>query len=147
LTESRVTLKVQVPCSRAGVRTSSILSLRGFVPVRLQRRGVETRIIMGAVSDLPRKIDVALLKAVSRARMWFEELASGRVHSLAEIARRQGLGKRYVEQLSRLAFLAPKIVESICQGSSPPELNAETLLKRIDLPPDWTAQLRGLGVN
>jgi hypothetical protein len=69
------------------------------------------------------------------------------VRSLAEIARRQGLGKRYVEQLSRLAFVAPKIVESICQGSSPPELNSQTLLKRIELPPDWTAQLRTLGLN
>ncbi len=41
--------------------------------------------------------------------------------------------KRYVE---RLAFVAPAIVEAICQGRRPAELNAETLLNRIDLPLD-----------
>jgi 1,4-alpha-glucan branching enzyme len=34
------------------------------------------------------------LKAVARARVWFDELASGRVHSLARIARNEAIGKR-----------------------------------------------------
>ena len=61
-----VTLRIQVPCSRAGVRTSSILNLSRFVPLRMKRRGVETRIIIAAGDDLPRKVDPALLKAVAR---------------------------------------------------------------------------------
>ena len=108
-----VTLGIEVPCSRAGVRTSSILNLSRFVPLKMKRRGVETRIIMAAGDDLPRKVDPALLKAVARARAWFEELASGRVRSLADIARREGIATRYVERLSRLAFVAPTIVEAI----------------------------------
>ena len=79
--------------------------------------------------------------------MWFEELASGRADSLADIARRENLPKRYVERLSRLAFTAPKIVEAICQGRQPAELNAETLLKRIDLPLEWPAQLKAIGTD
>jgi site-specific DNA recombinase len=116
----RVALKIQVPCSHAGVRTSSILGLSGFVPLTMKRRGVETRIVIAAGNEPPRKVDPALLKAVARARVWFDELASGRVHSLAEVARNQGIAKRYVERLSRLAFVAPAIVEAICQGSNPP---------------------------
>lgn len=50
--------------------------------------------------DVPEKPDAALLKAFARSRCWFEELASGRVHSIAEIARREGLAKRYVTRLS-----------------------------------------------
>jgi len=142
-----VTLNIQVPCSRGGVRTINILCLSRFVPLRMQRRGVETRIIIAAGGDLPRKVDPALLKAVSRARVWFDEFASGRVRSLAEIARHEGIAKRYVERLSRLAFVAPAIVEAICQGRQPTELNAETLLNRIDLPLEWPAQLKALGVN
>ena len=142
-----VTLNIQVPCSRGGVRTINILCLSRFVPLRMQRRGVETRIIITAGGDLPRKVDPALLKAVSRARVWFDEFASGRVRSLAEIARHEGIAKRYVERLSRLAFVAPAIVEAICQGRQPTELNAETLLNRIDLPLEWPAQLKALGVN
>jgi hypothetical protein len=34
----------------------------------------------------------------------------------------------------RLAFLAPKIVEMIAAGRQPPELTAEALAERIDLP-------------
>jgi hypothetical protein len=114
----RVTLKIRVPCSRAGVQTSSILSLSRFVPLKMKRRGVETRIIIAAGNEPPREVDSALLKAVARARVWFDELASGRVHSLAEIARNEGIGKRYVERLSRLAFVTPAIVEAICQGQT-----------------------------
>jgi site-specific DNA recombinase len=143
----RVTLKIQVPCSHAGVQTCSILGLSRFVPLRMKRRGVETRIIIAAGDEPPRKVDPVLLKAVARARVWFEELASGRVRTLAEIARHQGITRRYVERLSRLAFVAPGIVETICQGRQPAELNAETLLNRIDLPLEWSAQLKALGVN
>ena len=142
-----VAVRIEVPCSRAGVRTSSILNLSRFVPLTMKRRGVETRIIIAAGGDLSRKVDPALLKAVARSRVWFEELASGRVRSLADIARREGIAKRYVERLSHLAFVAPRIVEAICQGRQPAELNAETLFNRIDLPPEWSAQLKALGIN
>jgi hypothetical protein len=142
-----VTLRIQVHCSRAGVRTSSILNLSRFVPLRMKRRGVETRIIMAEGEDLSRKVDPALLKAVARAKAWFEELASGRVRSLTDIARREKIAPRYVERLSRLAFAAPRIVEAICQGRQPADLNAQTLLNRIDLPLEWSAQIDALGID
>jgi len=72
---------------------------------------------------------------------------SGSVRSLAAIARRESIAVRYVERLSRLAFTAPRIVEAICQGREPAELNAEALLKRIDLPLEWSAQLKALGID
>jgi hypothetical protein len=113
----------------------------------MKRRGVETRIIMTEGDDLPRKVDPALLKAVARSKAWFEELASGRVRSLTDIARREKIAPRYVERLSRLSFAAPRIVEAICQGRQPADLNAETLLNRIDLPLEWSAQLNALSID
>jgi site-specific DNA recombinase len=142
-----LTLEIEVPCSRMGVRTSNTLSPTRFVPLRMKRRGVETRIILAAGDDLPRKADPALLKAVARSRAWFEELASGQVRSLAEIARRENIAVRYVERLSRLAFTAPGIVEAICEGHQPAELSAQTLLNRIDLPLEWPAQLKTIGID
>jgi hypothetical protein len=108
----------------------------------LKRRGVEARLINDASNQPPRKVDVALLKAVARARTWLDELAGGSVHSLAEIARREGLTKRYVERLTPLAFVAPALVDAICRGRQPIELTAERLLNRIDLPPEWSTQAR-----
>ncbi len=54
-----------------------------------------------------------MLKAIARARCWFEEVASGRVRSLVEIARREGLPKRYVTRLARLAFVSPVVAEAV----------------------------------
>jgi site-specific DNA recombinase len=142
-----VALGIQVPCSRAGVRTNSTFNLSRLVPLKMKRRGVETRIIMTEGEDLPRKVDPALLKAVARAKAWFEELASGQVSSLTDIARREKIAPRYVERLSRLSFVAPRIIEAICQGRQPADLSAETLLNRIDLPLQWSAQLNALGID
>ena len=143
----RVTLKIQVPCAHAGVRTTSILGLSRFVPLTMKHRGVEMRIVIAAGNKPPRKVDPALLKAVARARAWFDELASGRVRSLAEVARNEGIAKRYVERLSRLAFVAPAIVEAICHGQQPAELTTQTLLNRIDLPLEWLAQRHALRIG
>jgi site-specific DNA recombinase len=76
-----------------------------------------------------------------------KSLASGQVRSLADIARRENITRRDVERLSRLAFAAPTIVEAICQGRQPAELSTETLLNRIDLPLDWPAQLKAIGID
>jgi site-specific DNA recombinase len=143
----RVALKLSVPCSHAGVRTSSIVGLTRFVPLAMKRRGVETRVVISGAFEPPRTVDPALLKAVSRARVWFDELASGGVRSLAEVARREGITRRYVERLARLAFVAPSIVEAICRGQQPAELSAETLLNRIKLPLAWPEQEQALGIR
>ena len=134
-----LTLGIQVLSSHVGV-TPNTLNLFRFVPVKMKRRGLETRIILATGGDLPRKVDRALLKAIARSRAWFEELACGRVRSLADIARREKITRRYVERLSRLAFIAPAIVTAICQGRQPAALSTETLLNRIDLPLEWSAQ-------
>ena len=44
------------------------------------------------------------------------------------------------------SFLAPVIVEAIAAGDQPPELTAEVLAERIDLPLLWTAQEKAVGI-
>jgi len=120
----RLSLKVPMPAVGAGndpPRPDAIVTR--FIPLQLKRRGAELRLIMlGAHTQRP-KVDLALLKAVGRARQWFDRLASDRAASLAEIASQYRIGVRYVGRLIRLAFLAPPIVEMIAQGRQPAELN------------------------
>ena len=92
------------------------------------------------------RVDSALLKVVARARQWSEDLLAGRAQSVTEIAQRERVGSRYVRRLLRLAFLAPEIVEAIAAGVQPPELTAEALAERIDLPLLWTAQAKAVGI-
>jgi site-specific DNA recombinase len=143
----RVTLKIQVPCSHAGVRISSILGLSRFVPLMMKRRGVEKRIVIAAGDDPPRKVDQALLKAVARGRQWADDLLAGRMESVAAIATRDGVLPNYVRRLTRLAFLAPRIVEAIVAGHHPPELSAKDLTERIDLPLLWGEQERAVRIS
>jgi site-specific DNA recombinase len=102
------------------------------------------RLVVGGGADP--KIDSAILKAVARANQWLTELLSGRSSSLVEIGKREGVGKRYVSRIVRLAFLAPAIIEQIAHGHQPPELTAQSLsTRRGDLPLNWQAQRQILG--
>jgi hypothetical protein len=117
-----------------------VLHLFRFVPSTVKRRGVEMRPIINGGEE-PRKPDPALLKAFARARRWFEELSSGRVCSLVEIARREGLAKRYVTRLTKLAFVSPTFVEAIAEGEVPYGANLQMLMDgRIALPTSWDSQ-------
>jgi DNA invertase Pin-like site-specific DNA recombinase len=112
-----------------------------FIPAQIKRRGVELRIILPGADEPRRNVDPALLKAIARATRWFEELASRRVGSLAEIARRERLGRRYVERLARLAFVAPTIVEAVVRGRSAVEISLQMLMDgRLVPPPRWKDQ-------
>ena len=74
-----------------------------------------------------------------RGGAWFEELVSGRARSLQELAKRDGISRRYIRRLIGLAFLSPQLIEAILQGRQPVALTATRLIE-LDLPLDWTEQ-------
>ena len=119
-----------------------MLPITQFFAMRMKRRGVEMRLIIGGADAPPRKPDPALLKAIALAHRWFEELISARATSLAAIASSEGVTDRYVARLIRLAFLAPKIVEAITERG---ELADLKLTPHVDLPLDWRMQKRVIG--
>jgi len=80
----RVGLKISLPTLGDGA-IPKILRVTRFVSMAMRRRGVEFRLVLEGNQEMPRKADPALLKAVARARRWFEEITSGRVRSSAEI--------------------------------------------------------------
>jgi site-specific DNA recombinase len=69
------------------------------------------------------------------------------VESVAAIAKRDRVLPNYVRRLTRLAFLAPRIVEAIVAGRQPLELTAKALTERIELPLLWSEQEHALGIN
>jgi site-specific DNA recombinase len=109
--------------------------------VAFKHRGIETRLVLPGLAQHDRRsrCDPALIKAIARGRAWFEELATGRARSLQELAKRDGISRRYIRRLVGLAFLSPQLVEAILQGRQPAELTA-TRLTELDLPLDWTEQ-------
>src|SRR6202040_2535793 len=122
------------------------LSVTRQIPLRVRRCGIEMRLVIGAGSGSAPRVDSTILKATARAHRWFDDLVSGRATSMVEIGKREGVGKRYVSRMIRLAFLAPAIVERIAEGRQPPELTTQFLSTgRGDLPLSWQAQKKLLG--
>ena len=145
LGKAGIRLLIRVPLQQNGQSsTPETFLFKRDVPLQIKRRGIEMRMVLG--TDLDPRIDSAILKAVARANQWLAELLSRRSSSLAEIGKREGVGKRYVSRIIRLAFLAPSIIEQLAFGHQPPELTAQALsTRRGDLPLSWNAQRELLG--
>src|SRR5438552_626013 len=105
------------------------------------RRGAEIKLVLPGLAPQKHssRCDPALIKAIARGRAWFEDLAMGRVRSLQDMAKRDGISRRYIRRLVGLAFLSSELVEAILQGRQSAELTA-TRLTELDLPLDWTEQ-------
>ncbi|MGO9450813.1 MAG: recombinase family protein [Candidatus Binataceae bacterium] len=128
-------------------RSGAHLTITRFVPLRLKRRGVELRIVIDGNVASASAVDLPLLKAIARGHRWFSELASNRARDTLEIAKREGLRASYVRRLIPYAFLAPSIVEAICEGHQPPDLTVERLRRRAGLPYQWAEQHKALGLG
>src|SRR5260221_10464813 len=87
----------------------------------------------------------ALLIAIAKARNWINDLAHGRVASFAAIARREGKGERHIRLLAPLAFLSPRIVSALLDGTAPADLTVMALVRA--LPYSWTEQERRVGTK
>jgi hypothetical protein len=117
------------------------------IPVRVTKRGVEQKLIVGADFVAPHIADEALLMAIARAYAWVDELKAGRVRGFNEIADRERLPSSYVRSHLPLAFLAPSIVTAVLEGRQPADLTLKHLMYRTDLPTDWALQRRQLGFD
>ena len=115
------------------------------ISVRLTRCGGGMRLIVPGESGGERtaRPNVALIKAVARAHVWYERLLSGEATSLRAIAREHGVMPRYVRRILRCAFFAPDLVEVILQGHQPPGLTLAGLCHTLPL--DWAEQCKEFG--
>jgi site-specific DNA recombinase len=86
----------------------------------------------------------SLLMAIAQARSWVDELVAGCVGSFAALARREGKAERHIRLLLPLAFLSPRIVSALLDGTAPADLTITALARA--LPWSWAEQERRLGL-
>jgi site-specific DNA recombinase len=128
--------------ARDGDKDAPII-LTKTIPMRIKRRGVEARLIIG--DNAPTHIDPTLLRAIARAQTWLTEFLSGSVPSMAAIAKRNRVDTSALSRMLSLAFLAPDIIEAIIAGRQPADLTTQKLLRDVTIPLDWAEQKRALG--
>ena len=83
------------------------------VPIRLRRRGVETKMIIDSADAGTCDVDPDLCRLIAQAHLWFDQLTSGEACTVRQIARREMLNEHEISRVLHLAFLSPRIVEDI----------------------------------
>jgi ABC transporter len=94
-----------------------------------------------AVTMKPESRD-ALLTAIAKARGWIDDIRLGRIASFAGIAEREAVSERHIRLLAPLAFLSPRIIAAIADGTAPADLTVTGLAKA--LPYSWAEQERAI---
>jgi site-specific DNA recombinase len=85
-----------------------------------------------------------LVSAIARGRRWLDEIVSGSVTDVQQIATRQKCSVRQVNMTISLAFLAPALVRAAVEGRLPRGIGVERLR---DAPAEWSRQFEALGLN
>jgi site-specific DNA recombinase len=85
-----------------------------------------------------------LVSAIARGRRWLDEVVSGSVTDVQQIATRQKCSVRQVNMTISLAFLAPDLVRAAVEGRLPRGIGVERLR---DAPVEWSRQFEALGLN
>ena len=73
----------------------------------------------------------AILLAIAKARAWIDDVASGRVRSFAEIAEREGKVERHIRLLTPLAFIPPRTLAAIIDGTGPHDATVTALAQAV----------------
>jgi site-specific DNA recombinase len=116
------------------------------IDARVKRCGGEVRLLVptDSAGESPSRPVPALIKVVTRAHRWPEEIIQGELQGRRSIARLTGLDERYAGRILDCAFLAPDIVEAILDGRQPADLTVQKLLR--GLPLSWAEQRKRLGL-
>jgi hypothetical protein len=85
-----------------------------------------------------------LVSAIARGRRWLDEIVSGSVTDVQQIASRQKCSVRQVNLTISLAFLAPDLVRAAVEGRLPRGIGVERLR---DAPAEWRQQFEALGLD
>jgi hypothetical protein len=79
----------------------------------------------------------------AKAPAWTDDVASGGIQSFAEIAEREGKVETHIRILAPLAFIAPRTLSAIMDGTAPHDATVTTLAQAM--PYRWDRSPDGQG--
>jgi site-specific DNA recombinase len=108
--------------------------LRIEEPVTLRKRTNGTKLTWVGYKGEPNH---ALIRAIVTAQAWVEEIKAGR--SMSDIMQAHQIPEGMIWKRIRLAFLSPKLLQAIVEGTTNRDLSIKMLTKH-DLPVEWSEQ-------
>ena len=110
-------------------------------PFRRLRQGRAVRLVVGDTNITTDASRQAILKAIARARRWYEQLTTGEASSIAQLAAMHGVSPRFVHMQMKLVPLSPQSIEAMMTRPDSLPLSLDDLLTRI--PMKWSEQAFG----
>jgi len=108
--------------------------LRIEEPVTLRKRTNGTKLTWVGYKGEPNH---ALIRAIVTAQAWVEEIKAGQ--SVSDIMQAHNIPEGMIWKRIRLAFLSPKILRAIVDGTTNKDLTIK-MLNKYDLPLNWSEQ-------
>ena len=112
------------------------------IPMTFRPRGGKTVIVLpdGSRGVVRREatIDNTMIKVIARGFRWQRLLYDGTFATIEDLAAAEKINPSYVSRILRLAYLSPKVVQAILDGSHPAWLTMRDLLEPF--PMDWREQ-------
>jgi hypothetical protein len=96
-----------------------------------------------AVRPIKAERRASLLKSIARGRQWLDEIVSGAVQDVEQIAQRHHCSVRQVHMTISRAFIAPSLVQAAVEGRLPRGIGVGSLR---DAPAEWSLQFARLGL-
>ena len=119
--------------------SDGVMSIR--IPIKITRRGGRKLVKRPSGELIGRPWDqksTVLQLALARGHRWLRMFESGKVVSLKEIAKLEGIDASYVSRMINLTTLAPWVVEAILDDDLPDNLTLFDLA--VDTPKLWQIQ-------
>lgn len=105
------------------------------------QQGRALRLIIGDTSITTDASRQVILKAIARARHWYEQITTGQVRTIAQLAESHGVSPRFIRMHMKLVQLGPLVVETIMRRPHSLPLSLTDLLATI--PMNWSEQVSG----
>lgn len=99
------------------------------------------RLVIGTTNITTDTSRPAILKAIARARRWYEQITRGDASSIAQLADTHGVTPRFIHMHMKLVHLSPRSIERMMTHPDSLPLSLDDLLTAI--PMNWTKQMFG----
>ncbi|GGD87586.1 hypothetical protein GCM10011515_03940 [Tsuneonella deserti] len=131
-----VGLAVRLTETSITVASTKGAALEATLDAQLTRRGYELRLALPPDDvESSGDPDPILLRLVAHANAAQQMALSGEPHPAVA-----HFGRRHIERLMRISWLAPDIITAIVEGRQPVELTARRLMRASTIPLDWNGQ-------
>jgi site-specific DNA recombinase len=149
--QTYVEIRLRVPallneilgCGEISIDLPQIASIE--CPFRHVRQGRAVRLVVGDTNITTDASRQAILKAIARARRWYEQITTGKSSNIAQLAGIDGVSPRFIRMQMKLVQLSPQSIENMMTRPESLPLSLDDLLALI--PMDWRKQSLGLSAK